>query len=566
MDPSTKGGISLLFISFSAAVIGLRLQQPLVIFLGLAPIVVAIVWNLSRVASVLILVFLGLLYPAPQAGYLFGYDSHSAAMIARSVQSDGWPISDVLFAWGFPGTPLLHFHAALVSTLTGLPIYPHVSPRPLVTSLLPFVYVGTVLASIAVFARAYTKRSRSCKSHSMTVTAAVLTVGLYLPLYDKKIAFRRHSLALALFAIAFLLFYQYVERRDRRLSGLLLVFSICLVITHHLTSVMFTVLLGIYAMLYFITYSRSGSNYVSKGTTIVVFVVSWGFIWYLIAGYGGELVLAAVFRTFSGIFLTDPLTVPREISIPFMTSWRNFYSPWLYQILPAGLITAGWFLRKKVSETDFWLSYTFMVGGFTAAFAVSMIGLVYMNSFRLILLYMVIGGWIAPFVIWDLEDTYNISGSHLMRVFVLGLLLFSISMIPPHLVADTEPTQQSVRSERFDTSLYATAWFLHHHRDESVIVGDTAVREILQPTTQLPVRTRYRQIENTEVPERSYVVLRDKNRYLYWGKSPTSSGPAYAELEPGNLVQRFVGRHSVIYSSRDARIFVNGSQSTGEPL
>lgn len=558
MLSSTRGEVSLLLISFSIAVIGLRLQRPVLLIVGLSPLIVAMFWTLSRLAAGLFLGFLSLLYSAPQTGHLFGYDSHSAAKIAQSVQRDGWPVSDLIYAWGFPDTPLIHFHAAMVSTLTGIPVFPRVGPHLLVTSLLPFLYVGVVLVSVYALARSYSPGSRS-----MLLTAAVLTVGLYLPLYDKKIAFRRHSLALALFSIAILLLFVYNERRDIRYAGLFLLVTFAITATHHLTSVIFAGLLVVYVALNGLSVRRARLSQLRTRKSFALFAMVCGVLWYVIAGYGGELVLLAAQRFVNSVLWTASVSVPNETTGPFVVNWRGFYAPWLYQALPAGSILAGWYLRMRSVETTFWHSFTVIVGVLVAAIGVVSIPFVFVNSFRVFLFYMVVGAWIAPFSLRDLADYFGVSTDAAVRVFVVLLVILSISMIPPYLVADTELNRHNVRSERFDTSLYAASWFISTHGDKSYIVGDTAVREVAEPTTQLQVYTEYPQIRNATVTGDSYVVIREQNRYLYWGKVPTAAGPAYAVFVPNDLEGRFDARQGAIYSSRNVRIYVNESRPSG---
>lgn len=549
-----KSEIILSSLAFSVAVFGLKRNDPRLLAVGLVPLALLIVGRFSGVATVYSGIFLVLLFPVPQMGWLFGYDAHSEAVIAQAIKHEGWPISDIVLSWGFPETPLIHVHAVVANLTTGLALGPATFPQVLVTAILPMVYVSVALVTTYCLARRYL-RSRS----SVPLSLALLPVVLWIPLYDKKVAFRRQSIGLLLFVIATLLLYSYVRSRDRRYITLLVPVSVAFVVAHSLTLLFFGVVaLGVYGS--WVTVNWIDDR--QRTSDLLVFVLLMGALtvtWYLIAGYGGEKLLAIVVsqRFFVSLLLDGfILDVPNAIQPSFYTTFRTFYSKFIYAGLLALPIVGGAISQLVATRTiNRWLAFTVVYGVAMAGIAVISLPLPFLNPYRIMTLFVVGGGWMAPIALHKLLDR-RLSTATITRLFVAGLLVLSASMVPPHVVTFEEPAySEGAKSERFGKSLYAVASFVDRHAIQDSIVGDSHTKEVVSTTAQIPVVTRYRSVYRRRVPPGTLAVVGQRNQVAYWGKIATESGTMVAFIETRGIRDGYDVHNNPVYDSGRQRVY-----------
>jgi len=510
---------------------------------------------ISKPAMALITTFLIVLFPSPQTGWLFGYDSHASALITKLIVNSGWPISGTYLPGGFQQTPLLHFHTALASSITGLSIFPDKSPQLLITHLIPMVYVASAIAFSYCIVRLYITTGSNSNDVNIPNLVFLVPVLFWIPLFDWKTAYRRQSIGIVLFVCSLFLVLKFIESRDKMFSVIGAMTLISMVIAHHLTTLMAAwTLVFILAAVYLS--DRKDVNRSQIWVVIVLFGVTIT-SWYIASGYGiSEILLGIIVRNLELLGRLGQTTesVPNEINPSMLTVFRTFYSKWLYHLILGGAI---FFLavNKYYSDNEIELFdiFSLMFGSFIAIAAAFSLPFTFLDSYRLMTFFTVICGFAAlkSIVAFSSRTTWPIT-----RIFMGVLIILSATMIPPHAVSQTEPNYEGgEKSERFSQEQYAVAEFIDYFGTSDRIIGDQHTQEIVARTAQLPVKSDPSAIENGTVPMNAYIILAKRNNQLYWGKSYTKSGTYYNKVKFNNASQTLSKNNNLIYSTGNESVY-----------
>lgn len=502
-----KGRAAVLFCSFSLLLLCIRQQRVLPTVLLFAFIVANTVLYRDPTGLVLITGGLLFLYPGPHAGWLWGFDSHSPARLAKEFTRSQWPQSDVLVSFGDPSTPLLHAHVALVYRVTGLPIIPNVEPSLLSSALLPLVYVGAGISIIAVPARRFSVRNRT------PTVIALLPVTLWMPMYAQKTALRRHSLSVVLFGLLVAGMYLYHETGRTTYLNIVIVAGVLTPMAHILSSVFVILTLTIATAFYLNsgdTVSQPARIAPFAGLLLLVGLTSVS--WFFFQQRSGRFVIGALFNIYQTLtsYATpgNPVAVESDISYSLYRIVRTHLAKWIY----AGLVGTAITVSTLLDRDSFWERFVFGYGCIIGVSAVVAWFVPSLDPYRMMTFLMMLGGWVAGVGAWKSTSLKPVPNGT-ATVFVLILAVLAAATVPIHAVS-TEPPEYNdgVYNERFSPQVYAVSDFVGSNVDGAV-VGDVAVAEVVIPIDQTSV------ILKPPGDSRRPIVLADWNREIYTYRS-----------------------------------------------
>lgn len=553
METYSKLKISVCALLLIGAVFSIRFQLLVGIVVSLSILLILTLWSQSLAAIVSLTTALLFLYPGPQIGWLYGRDSHSAALIARLIRESGWPIDDnIVLSWGTPDTPLMHTQAAMISYVTGLPLFPKVAGTPLVTALLPLIYVSVTLSIIFITARRFIEPSQDL------LLLCILYVILWIPLYEEKIAFRRQSISILFFALIVYSIFVVMQSKTTSRPAVIIasIASLSLVLSHHFGSVIIAgvlLIVGITTAIYEWASgtSHKGKSFLTTTITLIILVLTWQVIF----GHGAIAVLLAFAAQIAAplvVTTADTGTDPKGL-----VDLVSVLAPWIYQSILAGGIIAGllndWLSNRRTNVLD----WQILVGGGTiglTALTSWVLGIV--TPTRIMTYFVLLGGWIAPYGYYRLANEKITHPYRFVTATVLILAILSVIMLPPHIASNAPPRYQSGETDqRFNQEMYASAAFLDKYSNVSFAIGDGNTREIVAPSAQLPVKTGRKSIRTATVPQGAVVILAERNKYLYAGPV----GGAWIQLHPEYLFYGYSAAENRIYTNGDVAIFANGS-------
>lgn len=521
LDLHWKVVLSLSMLLTSAATIAVKFQLGVLVYVCWFLLGIIAIITRSK-TPVLGLVLFGLvLFVGPQAGWLYGRDTHSVARSAAYVYNSGWPIADnLLLSWGATYTPGIHIQVAVSSFVTGLPMLPSTQPRLLISAILPLVFTGVTVSFAYLLAREYMPGAQ---------ITDLLAVIFWIPLFYRKTPLRRHSLGTALLMITLYLGYKYYNTNERvHLLGLIGV-SAALIITHHLSTVFAIVILSLFLI----------STRVKSGVYIPIVISAGVAIWYLFLEFGLEQVVrvltVAIVPTTFGV-------VNNQIQPTLLSSLR--FGLWF--IYP-GLLAIGIIITvvnkksKNVPLDDLILPLAAGVIFAPLSIVAWQSGLVAPD--RVLTAWILIG---APTAAMAFRQWRSAA----YKTVLCALLVISMMMVPLHVVDDSPPKYHDLQdSQRHSQQMYAASEWAEYSTNS--IVADGNMYELVSPLSQRRVITSPQTIVDAEVPDGQLVMLRDANSDRYFG--PVSG--SFVNTDPDDLWKRYGKSSNKIYENGRVRTY-----------
>ncbi|WP_152420034.1 hypothetical protein [Haloferax prahovense] len=506
MDRVTKGNLILAFFAVFIGVVGVRLQEFILITLALL-VSAFLVIQRSKSGVFPATITLLFLFPEASFGNLYGFDTHSPVIIAREVLNNGWPVSGIELSWGYVGTPLMHIHTAVASVLLNLPIVPTSGSKLLISAFLPIIYAASTFLFIFVLARRYTS----------TKVASIVPVLCWVAFYTWKVPFSRQALGIFFFVASVLCVHRLLDSPNRRNIVLFSLVTTSLILTHHLSSAIFGVYLGIVVLSGFIT-SRPDISARFRVPTILYVLIF--ILWFVLSGFQDEFVLigASVLRgmTVSTSSIFPAWLTQHGISYSQTFSIKKIYAIWAYQIVLATPILAIALLQFRKRELNPRTTIALLFGGVIASLSVIASLTPTLDVPRLMTFFVVAAGWYAISAWGDVGDIVNyISAKQVVTVAVVSCIVLGAVMIPLFEVSSSQPNYyDGQKDEKLgDDALKMTSWVGSFVSEP--IYGDALVQEIVIPFTQQPVESGFENLVQ-EQPEGT-VVLAERNNYVYFG-------------------------------------------------
>jgi uncharacterized membrane protein len=525
---ANKSDLAYSLLATSTLVIGLRLQELLLIVPGFLVLISIYFYYNSKTSIIGLAIGAMLLYPLPQMGWLYGRDSHRAAAGALQIMAQGWPTS----GFAFTSTPLLHFHAALASIVTDLPIYPTTEPKILVTALLPIFYLGTTLLFIYI-----SMRRMQLEVHDKIKPGYILPVLFWFPLMKFHSGFRRESIAIV-FASA-IIYLMYSGSFTWKRKFLFILFSFAIIVAHHFSSA--ATLLFVVTMVLLDRIRRTQS----QAEKLTIFFSISFLSWYIVGGAGGSYIVGVI----AGITpqVGDKL-LKNEIQEPLFVIYQSFISLWLYQLL-IGLCIVGGFMYSQYIKNIKYFEYSILYGVVMGCAAVvAWLGAPLAFN-RILSFFVIASGILAPLGIHLFSQRIlKANPKVVVRVFTFIILLLGVSMIPLHTISSAPPKYTDGQvSQRFNPAIYSASSFAGNYLHKKSYIGTLNIWGIIAVDTKSRVHSRLPMIERASVPTNAAVFLQTRNEKLYVSKR--------GKVNPDNLNHRFSEDNNGIYTNGDITIY-----------
>jgi uncharacterized membrane protein len=466
-----------------------------------------------------------LLYPVPQMGWLYGRDSHRAALGVVQILREGWPTSGIAFT----ATPLLHMHAALSSVVTDIAVFPETTPKILITAILPIVYLTVSVAMIYLAIR----RVVVPIDIAFLPTLLLLPVLFWIPLVRFHSAFRRQSIAIVFFAAV--VYLVSTKKFSHRNVMLIFLFVASTVLAHHFSSFMLLLYLGVGGIIMLI--SHRGPQTRRFGILVLFSGIFFSF-WFIIAGYGSAYLIGVIASL--GVSL-DP-NLPHEIGYHPIVVYRGFVGLWLYQAVLAVGLFIGYFTVGQIK----WSSIQAIIYG----------GIVFVLSLgawlgaplafnRVMSFFVLAFGWLSPI------GATNYKSDRIFNVgtfFIIFIVLIGLSIVPPHLISSQPPDHQIGQyDQRFDSLIYPAAEFAKNYADDKEYIGSLNVWGIVTSMTGQRVSSRPRAISTGQIPDNHIAFIQDRNKHLYATKA--------GKMNPPNLLTKLDRKNNRIYTNPNITLY-----------
>lgn len=475
--------------------------------------------------------------------FSYGFDTHSPIAISQEIINSGWPVN-ILYSWGDANTPLLHFHGAVTSLVTGLPLVPSPSRSVLTGTVLSIIYVITmILVAGSISHRLWSKKYR---------LIGILPVLFWTPLYLQKAAFRRQSIAFALFGTLVLILY-FEESFKRTVLTTLLVVSI--VLSHHVTSVLVILYLTFNKLSKLIESNKKRSLGEISVSLIalsgVLFVV-----WSLFATSELEIIVAILANS---LLMTTEIQPPNETTFTFYTFIQSTLSRWTYQLVIGAGIATGFVTHIKQEYTNPY-KLPFLFGIFIAISSLSLWFGKFFNAYRIISFFVIscASAGIIGYkdVIKYKSIKYRIHVEPVLKTTAIALLILSMVMIPVPEVSENNRLDEGIYDEEFSPELYAFSEFYQSNSMQKPVIADKKVMEVVTPIGQAQIHTDTSAIRSHQIPPDKVALLSStRNSVVYSGLS----GGGLRSFATINMssedIAQFRQSNDVIYQSGEYSLY-----------
>ncbi len=473
-------------------------------------------------------------------------------MYSKLILEHGWPLQRNPFR-GFPETPLVHFHGAILSVITDLPIFPSVSGSILVSYLLPIFYVSISISILYIYSL-YILRSSTIASLSIGATL------VWLPLFETKLTFARQSLGFVLFVVFVYSFLKSDEQRHRLLSIFIGVLSI---MAHHFVSLA----IGGLVIGFWIASKLFSAKTWPQTSLLILLPIS--FISWFVLFEGASSSISSLISTFGAFQFVDvaskttsspPKTL--TISTSFVVLILGFFSYIIYQLLLAGPITYS-SIFGNIEEKRIELVGIFLFGAFTAAVSAFGFFTGAIAITRPMTLFTVVALPLAFYVVDNSGittpndnlikrfSTYDQIPWRSICYFCL-ILFVSLSFFSGYVIdADVDPRYEVGKTDqRFGAELYSNADFTKKYRSQTThVIGDLSVVEVFGSWGKFGEISSGYIFTDRQYPTDTLIVIRNSNYDYYFGNSKTYG---YIEI---SLPKSFSNDKNRIYSSGSTHIY-----------
>jgi len=527
-----KIAVTISAIGTTISVLGLKFESLKLATIGFFILIITLFATRHPIPLVGLGIGLVLIYPSPDPSDLAARDVHSPVLFASRLTDGSWPFSpDLLYSWGFPDTPGLHIHLAIIHHLTNLPLQPQYENVVLAPFLVGLLYVVVTLLSVYALARRYSVAPTSL---------AMAPVLLWIPLYELKTAFRRQSFGIALFA-SLLLYVAVVARQPRNkwTRPVSYLIPISLVIGHHFSALLSLIAIG--------TYRSRLKGHLTRLAIVTGLFFS---VWFVLSGYTSFLVIAAV-----RILSPEGVVTSDTFSYGLIYILRAHAFKWTY-IFILSIPSLALIIHTAVkSDRNHYIN--------RIAIFVIILGIIaplswfsgILSPYRLMTFYIIAGGWLAldgPYrIVRRIRSVYG------LQVIVGVLVIISAVTVPLYLVSGGTPDRDNAElGYRYHDSVYKVAEYSKALPSDWVVVGDKKVMETIVPTTQRGVITAPANIQNGSIPQNAALLYASRNAKIYKGLAP-GAGSSTVKYRLRDVVYQFE-RENRIYDSRTYRVYIAG--------
>lgn len=509
----------------------------------------------SKIAAAGICVGGILWYPAAQAGWLWGRDSHRAAYLSSKLLESRWPFDaqEIRSVGGSPDTPLVHFLGKITAEVTGLGILPNADSQFLATAILPMIFVGVTYLIILCIVHQYV----SDIGHS-TVTLAFLPAVIWLHIYYVRVGFRRPSIAIVIFAMAILALYQFSHHLRNEWFAVLTLALVSLPVAHNFASALLLLLL-VSAGIVLMPLQTSEFDRWMKQPRVndILIIAAIGLLffgtWSVLTSRDSEGLVLLAFQVLS---VGESVTViPGSVDVTFTDLFVRVYSKVIYAGLLALPILGYAVLRWRSRELRYWDVLIILWGAITASFAAASIFTSFdLASGRAISYFIVFGSGMSIPAIGYLFSTSRIRARHIQVGFLTCLIILSGIAVPLSTISDAEPDlSQQPYDQRYGQSLYATAEFTSYVPSDTKVVGDSDAAEVTSPLIDRELQYALTPYRNGTVDEGSAVIHRDFNERYFIGRIAGGVRTLSIETEGRSGLEATADK---IYANGDERIYM----------
>lgn len=450
----------LYILSIIALVIGvlsIRVQSPVILLSILFTLSIAFLHPYIGLSTTIIQLLL--LYPGSNIGYLYGRDSVSLSSIAVEISRHGWPIDQVLFLWGDPSTPLLHFVIVMGSRVTGLNILPRTSGELIFSTFVPILAVGGTLLLIAILTRHFDSTSM--------IPYAMLPALLWVPFFKFYTGVRRGSLSIFFLLLLIYLINRYESERRMLivLSPLLLAIPAAHTVGAFVSSLLFL------STIMIVGYTRIVSLLFTSALTL----------WYLWITFRFEL-----FASLSLLYVREysfniSSVSNTEVALLEYISWLSTHLTILIFALIFVTVIILRLRKKDVSLFDIEMFlFSICIGIITIIMYFSSGGLSHIRAST----YFIVGVCWLPIIRIKQILNNNLTWNTFITIICVFLILSASINIEPHIISDSEPDYKGGETDqRFRTSTYAAGYWVKGYATKEVI-GDANTMEVVMPISQ----------------------------------------------------------------------------------
>lgn len=533
----------------AASVYGIRAQIFLVIVVPIVGLFASTVRYRSRVSLVGLTTALLLVYPTPQMGWLYGRDSHAAAMGAARIASSGWKPSNVPRV-GFLETPALHVLTALGSHVTGLPIYPQLGPRLLLPPLLSIFATALILLTSYVLARRFI-------SDASLLVVCFLSIVTWVHLYRFYTAFRREVIGLLFVLLLIFTLIAWFQKPSNQLIGIVLLLGVTIPIVHHFSSAIGILIISIAAFVDIVRSSLSSPSHSSFNRVLVISsatlllwwlwltdVFKWIFFIGIFSFTQGDFSLGRFFYQFGSV---SNLTIPVQVGIVKRL-------PYVFVAILAVSFSIGIFSRWRQNKLQPSYLHLFLFSCAIGVLTVLTYFISFIHTLRVMTFFVIPVGAIALFSLQNyFHERLGTRGYGIIVALVICLAVLGAATVQPHVVSDSQPYYAAGEmNQRFSQPTYGVAAFAADYT-ASTIVGDANTLEVVVPSAKGQGRTALENLVGDDIPEDSILVLADRNEMLYKGYSGKNAGVT-TNLD----IHHLISRNNKIYTNGEYKAVLNG--------
>lgn len=502
-----KISLILASVAIVVGILGIRQQEGWLFTLGVL-VSLFLLFRRAWSGSLSIGVLLIMVLPRASFNHLYGFDTHSPAILSREILRSGWPVQNLQLSWGYSGTPLLHIHAAITSIVSGLPLVPSVRSEPVVSAILPIVYVSVTLLFVY------------CLSRRNTTTPVAATVPLlfWIPFYLWKIPFSRQSIGILLFILGAWTIYRLFDSDDSRYVAIFAITAVAITVSHHLSAAF------LWSLLFTATISAWLLNkklLEGRFPVPLVFMTVVFLVWYVIAEIQQGrfvLILASILKNITSIGNTTSLPVwlaQHQIDYSLQFHIKKAYSLWIYQVLLAAPIILVSLLQLRNRTSSVEVFTTLLFGAIAGGLALIAMVAPVLDVARLMTYFVVFGGWTSISCLNQLVDNQYKKG---VSILMSCLIILGGIMMPLYPVSTASPNYEKMgqKDEKFDEEIYVTSKWVGEYTT-SPIYADSLVQEVMIPFLQRDVQTGYSDLVLKNTTNGRLVILSDRNNHIYFG-------------------------------------------------